>query len=259
MQFYYNLSFHRSLFLGLTLSLFLGTGLSAQTSSSTFEIDNHTAFVVTDPHLDFLSEKGDAYHLFSANAKTDKTVENIGLILKLAAKNNIPLFVAPHQFVKGEKGWEVENRLSEVIQNSGIKSSNSFSNDQFEGSKADWLPYFKQYIYRNNVTITAPHKSYCSINTDLLVQLRRKGINKIILCGMAGNTCVDCHLRSLLKQGFEVAIVTDATGLSKLNNFDTPETTQKNFAALSNKTYSTKEVIEIVNKSNSYSLTANIK
>lgn len=259
MCFYYNLSFPRTLLFSFTLLLIVCTGLSAQTPSSSFEIDSHTAFVVTDPHLDFLSEKGDAFQLFSANAKTDKTVSNIGLILKLAAKNNIPLFIAPHQFVKCEKGWEVENKLGEVMHNCGLKCSNAFSSQDFEGSKADWLPYFKQYIFRNNVTITAPHKSYSTNNSNLVVELRKKGIDKVILCGMAGNTCVDSHLRSLIKQGFEVAIVTDATGLSKLKSFDSPEITQKNFAVLSNKIYSTKEVIELVNKNNSFALTADIK
>src|SRR5689334_5822648 len=37
------------------------------------------------------------------------------------------------------------------------------------------------------------------------------GISKIILGGMLANMCVESHLRELLEQGFEVAIVKDAT------------------------------------------------
>jgi nicotinamidase-related amidase len=43
------------------------------------------------------------------------------------------------------------------------------------------------------------------------LQLRKRGIGKIILGGMLANMCVESHLRELLEQGFEVAIVKDAT------------------------------------------------
>ena len=42
-------------------------------------------------------------------------------------------------------------------------------------------------------------------------KLRKRGIGKIILGGMLANMCVESHLRELLEQGFEVAIVKDAT------------------------------------------------
>jgi nicotinamidase-related amidase len=46
---------------------------------------------------------------------------------------------------------------------------------------------------------------------DLVLQLRKRGINKIILGGMLANMCVEAHLRELIEQGFEVAVVKDAT------------------------------------------------
>jgi nicotinamidase-related amidase len=36
-------------------------------------------------------------------------------------------------------------------------------------------------------------------------------LNKVILAGMLANVCVESHLRELLEQGFEVAVVKDAT------------------------------------------------
>jgi nicotinamidase-related amidase len=33
----------------------------------------------------------------------------------------------------------------------------------------------------------------------------------VILAGMLANLCVESHLRELLKQGFEIAVVKDAT------------------------------------------------
>lgn len=45
----------------------------------------------------------------------------------------------------------------------------------------------------------------------MVLQLRKRGITKVILCGMLANICVESHLRDLLEQGFEVAVVRDAT------------------------------------------------
>jgi nicotinamidase-related amidase len=46
---------------------------------------------------------------------------------------------------------------------------------------------------------------------DLVLQLRKRRISRIILGGMLANICVESHLRELLEQGFEIAIVKDAT------------------------------------------------
>jgi nicotinamidase-related amidase len=45
--------------------------------------------------------------------------------------------------------------------------------------------------------------------------LRKRRIGKIILGGMLANMCVESHLRELLEQGFEVAVVKDATAAPK--------------------------------------------
>ena len=46
---------------------------------------------------------------------------------------------------------------------------------------------------------------------DLVLQLRKRGIGNIILGGMLANICVESHLREFLEQGFQVAVVRDAT------------------------------------------------
>jgi nicotinamidase-related amidase len=39
--------------------------------------------------------------------------------------------------------------------------------------------------------------------------------NEVILGGMLANMCVESHLRELIEQGFEVAVVKDATAAPK--------------------------------------------
>jgi nicotinamidase-related amidase len=45
----------------------------------------------------------------------------------------------------------------------------------------------------------------------LVLQLRKRGIDRVILGGMSANLCVESHLRELLEQGFDVTVVKDAT------------------------------------------------
>ena len=52
--------------------------------------------------------------------------------------------------------------------------------------------------------------------TVLVLQLRKRGIDKIILAGMSANLCTESHLRELIEQGFEVAMVTDATAAAQV-------------------------------------------
>ena len=44
-----------------------------------------------------------------------------------------------------------------------------------------------------------------------MLQTRKRGKAKVLLGGMSANLCVEAHLREFLEQGFEVAVVKDAT------------------------------------------------
>jgi nicotinamidase-related amidase len=81
----------------------------------------------------------------------------------------------------------------------------------FSSSGADWLDRFKPYIEDGKTIVVSPHKVWGPQTNDLVLQLRKRGISKIILGGMLANMCVESHLRELIEQGFEVAVVKDAT------------------------------------------------
>ena len=82
----------------------------------------------------------------------------------------------------------------------------------FEGSGADWLELYKPYIDGGtNIIVTAPHKLYGPENNDLILQLRKRGVNKVVVCGMSGNLCAESHLRELQERGFEAAVIFDGS------------------------------------------------
>jgi Isochorismatase family len=63
--------------------------------------------------------------------------------------------------------------------------------------------------------VVAPHRVWGPETNDLVLQLRKRKVSKVLLGGMLANMCVDSHLRELLEQGFEVAVAKDATAAPK--------------------------------------------
>lgn len=65
-----------------------------------------------------------------------------------------------------------------------------------------------QYITREQV--------YGPEQNDLVLQLCKRKMDRVILGGMSANICVEAHMRELLEQGFDVTVVSDATAAAKL-------------------------------------------
>ena len=97
--------------------------------------------------------------------------------------------------------------------------------------------------------VTSPHKVYGPESNDLVLQLRKRGIDKVILAGMSANLCTESHLRELLEQGFEVAVVTDATAAAELPEGNGYEAALVNFRYMANTTWNTAQAVEKISHS----------
>ena len=116
--------------------------------------------------------------------------------------------VSPHYYFPTDKGWKFEGALEKVMHNLGMFNRVSpYSMEGFEGSGADFMPQYKTYLFDGKTVITSPHKVYGPEQNDLVLQLRKNGIDQVILAGMSANLCVESHMRELLEQGFEIAVV----------------------------------------------------
>ncbi len=123
--------------------------------------------------------------------------------------------------------------------------SGALSLDGFSGSGADWLERYKPFIEDGKTIVASPHKVYGPENNDLALQLRKRGIDKVILAGMSANLCVEAHMRELLEQGFEVAVVKDATAAARHPDLgDGYEAAMVNFRYMANAVLSTDEAVE---------------
>jgi len=173
---------------------------------------NDTAVVFIDPQNDVLSEKGLAWPLLHESLKENNTIENMERIFKSAKTHGYEVFISPHYFYPTDKGWKFNGPLEADEAASGLFARKGVLNlDGLKGSGADWLERFKPYIEDGKTIVVSPHRVWGPETNDLVLQLRKRRISRIILGGMLANMCVESHLRELVEQGFEVAVVKDAT------------------------------------------------
>jgi nicotinamidase-related amidase len=171
-----------------------------------------TAVVFIDPQNDVLSEKGVNWTAVGASVTENHTVENMERIFKAAKENGYQVFISPHYFYPTDSHWKFNGPLeTEEFRTHSFARRGSLTLEGFANSGADWLDRFKPYIEDGKTIVVSPHKVWGPQTNDLVLQLRKRGIGKIVLGGMLANICVESHLRELLEQGFEVAVVKDAT------------------------------------------------
>ena len=171
-----------------------------------------TAVVFIDPQNDVLSEKGTSWEAVGASVTENHTVENMERIFKAAKANGYEVFISPHYFYPTDSGWKFNGPLeTEEFRTHTFARRGPLDLEGFANSGADWLERFKPYIDDGKTIVVSPHKVWGPQTNDLVLQLRKRGIAKIILGGMLANMCVESHLREFLEQGFEVAMVKDAT------------------------------------------------
>jgi nicotinamidase-related amidase len=171
-----------------------------------------TAVLLTDVQNDFLSEQGVTWKLVGDSVKENKTIQNIERLFKTAKANGFEVFISPHYYYPTDHGWKFGGTIEKVMHDTKMfDRSGALNLEGFSGSGADWLKRYKSYIEDGKTIVCSPHKVYGPENNDVVLQLRKRGINKVILGGMSANLCVESHLRELLEQGFEVYVVKDAT------------------------------------------------
>jgi nicotinamidase-related amidase len=167
-------------------------------------------------------------------------------IFKAAKENGFEVFISPHCFYPTDSGWKFNGPLETVeAETKMFARSGALSLDGFSGSGADWLERFKPYIENGKTVVVSPHRVFGPQTNDLVLQLRKRRISKVILGGMLANMCVESHLRDLLEQGFEVIVAKDATAAPRHPEWGYGYTAALiNFAFLANAVLSTDEVVK---------------
>jgi nicotinamidase-related amidase len=225
-----------------------GTAMADGLPDPGFEIvQGTTALLVTDPQNDFLSPDGVTWGVVGANVEANGTVGNIDNLFAAAKASGMPVFVSPHYYYPHDHGWKIEGALEALMHKIGMfDRKGPLSVSGFEGSGADWLARYKRYIDDGETVVTSPHKVYGPETNDLVLQLRKRGIDKVIIAGMSANLCTESHMRELIEQGFEVMVVSDATAAAQLPGLDGYQAALTNFRMIASHVADTKTVVAAI-------------
>jgi nicotinamidase-related amidase len=211
-----------------------------------------TAVVFIDPQNEVLSETGKAWPLLHESLKENNTIENMERIFKAAKAHDFEVFISPHYFFPVDKGWKFNGPLETDEVNGNLFGRKGVLNlDGLVGSGADWLERFKPYIEDGKTIVVSPHRVWGPETNDLVLQLRKRGISKVILGGMLANMCVESHLRELVEQGFQVAVIKDATAGPKHPTWGYGyQAALINYAFIAHAVLTTDQIVEVMGSAN---------
>jgi nicotinamidase-related amidase len=238
-------SWSRKAWLALALVASLAMPLVAQLPDPGMEIDPaRTALVITDPQNDFLSPEGVTWGVVGESVTENNTVANIDALFKVAKETGMPVFISPHYYYPTDHGWHFGGALEKLMHAIGMfDRKDPLSLEGFEGSGPDWLEQYKKYIQDGETVVASPHKVYGPESNDLALQLRKRGIEKVILGGMSANLCVEAHMRELAEMGFEIAVVKDATAAAVIPDGDGYAAALTNFRFIASALWTTEEAV----------------
>jgi nicotinamidase-related amidase len=212
---------------------------------SAFQLDlNRAALLVIDPQNDFLHPKGVSWPFFGESITENNTVAHIGQLFEAAKAADITVAISPHFYYPCDHHWGFGGPLEKTMHAINMFGrKGQFTIEEFEGSGADFLEEYKKYILDGKTIIASPHKVYGPETNDLVLQLRKKGVSQVILAGMAANLCIEGHLRELIEQGFEVAVVRDATAGPRVPEGDGYLAALVNFRFLAHALWTAEETV----------------
>jgi nicotinamidase-related amidase len=204
-----------------------------------------TAVVVTDPQRDFLSEDGVVWQVVGESVQANDTVNHLAQLMTAAHETGTTIFISPHYYYPHDHEWNFGGALEKMMHAVGMfDRKGQLTTEGFSGSGADWHEPLRELIERENVVVASPHKVYGPESNDLVLQLRKRGIDKVILAGMSANLCVEAHLRELTEQVFEVAVVKDATAGAQLPGGDFYQAALLNFRMIASAVLTTDQAVE---------------
>lgn len=203
-----------------------------------------TAIVMTDPQNDFLREDGVAWPVVGKNVEENGVVEHLLDLFKIAKERNILVFISPHYYYAHDHRWLFEGALEKLMHDIKMYDRKGVvETGGFEGSGADYLDIYKPYIAEDNVIVCHAHKMFGPETNDLVLQLRKRRISKVLLAGMSANLCTESHMRELAEQGFEVAVINDATAAAQTETLDGYAAALTNFAMFASASVTTAETL----------------
>jgi ureidoacrylate peracid hydrolase len=162
-----------------------------------------TALLVVDPYNDFISEGGKIWDRIRVVAEANDCVPHMLQVLTAARTARLRVFYAlHHRYRPGD--YETWKYIAPIQ-----KAAWSHKIFEYGTWGGEIRPGFEP---RPGDVVASEH--WCSsgfANTDLDLQLKRHGIQRLIVIGLIAHTCIEATVRFAVELGYDVTMVRDAT------------------------------------------------
>jgi nicotinamidase-related amidase len=162
-----------------------------------------TALLVIDPYNDFISEGGKLWDRVKRVAEANHCVPHMLQVLNVARDVGLRVFYAlHHRYRPGD--YETWKYIAPVQKAAWLHKT--FEYGTWGGEVR------REFEPQPGDVVAQGH--WCSsgfANTDLDLQLKKHGIDKLIVIGLIAHTCVEATVRFAAELGYEVTLVKDAT------------------------------------------------
>ncbi len=162
-----------------------------------------TALLVIDPYNDFISDRGKVWQRLKGVAEANGCVSHMQQVLTAARNAGVRVFYAlHHRYRPGDyETWKYIAPVQKAAWSSRVFEYGTWGGEirpGFEPQPGD----------------VVAQEHWCSsgfANTDLDLQLKKHGIQKVVVMGLIAHTCVESTVRYAAELGYEVTMVKDAT------------------------------------------------
>ncbi|MGF6767924.1 nicotinamidase-related amidase [Paraburkholderia sp. GAS199] len=207
---------------------------------------DHTALFLADMQNEFLSESGSYYPMIEESLKANKVADHLEDLLRCAKEIGLPVIHSPHYYYPTDMQWVAPGgAISDYLatQVSFVGRKDPVDLEGFHGSGADYPERFKKYLQDGKTANTSPHKGASARTNDVIKQLRMRRIEKVIMAGPVANICLEGHMRDIIEEGFEVAMVRDAVAGGCNEEGDAYLAAMVNYRYMANAVWTTEEAI----------------
>ena len=162
-----------------------------------------TALLVVDPYNDFISEGGKIWPRIRSVAEGNGCVPHMLHVLNAARQAKLRvLYALHHRYRPGD--YETWKYLAPI-------QKAAWERKTFE--YGTWGGEIRPEFEPEAGEIVAS-EHWCSsgfANTDLDLQLKKRGIHQLIVIGLIAHTCIEATVRFAAELGYDVTVVKDAT------------------------------------------------